>query len=75
MANLSDLTPREMEILQLVIAGKTNKAVASEIYISEKTVEFHLDNIYTKIGARSRLLASVWALHHGIEAETREIPS
>jgi len=41
MANLSDLTPREMEILQLIVAGKTNKAIANEIYISEKTVEFH----------------------------------
>lgn len=75
MANLSDLTSREREILQLVIEGKTNKAIASEIYISEKTVEFHLDHIYTKIGARSRLMASVWALQHGIESETREVPS
>ena len=75
VANLSDLTPRELEILQLVIAGLTNKAIANEIYISEKTVEFHLDHIYTKIGARSRLMASVWALQHGIESETREVPS
>ena len=75
MANLSDLTSRELEILRLVIAGLTNKAIANEIYISEKTVEFHLDHIYTKIGERSRLMASVWALHHGIESETREIPS
>ena len=75
MTHLSDLTSRELEILQLVIAGKTNKAIASEIHISEKTVEFHLDNIYSKIGARTRLMASVWALQHGIEAEPREIPS
>ena len=75
VTNLSDLTSREREILQLVIEGKTNKAIASEIYISEKTVEFHLDHIYTKIGVRSRLMASVWALQHGIESETREVPS
>ena len=75
MANLSDLTPREMEILQLVITGKTNKAIANEIYISEKTVEFHLDHLYTKIGARSRLMAGIWALQQRIKAETREIPS
>jgi len=74
MANLSDLTSRELEILRLVIAGLTNKAIANEIYISEKTVEFHLGHIYTKLGARSRLMASVWALHHGIEAESREVP-
>jgi len=75
MANLSDLTSRELEILRLVIAGLTNKAIANEIYISEKTVEFHLGHIYIKLGARSRLMASVWALHHGIESETREVPS
>jgi LuxR family transcriptional regulator, maltose regulon positive regulatory protein len=57
MANLSDLTSRELEILRLVIAGLTNKAIANEIYISEKTVEFHLDNIYNKVGVRSRLMA------------------
>jgi DNA-binding NarL/FixJ family response regulator len=51
MTTLSDLTMREMEILQLVLAGYTNKAIAAEICISDKTVEFHLDNIYTKIGA------------------------
>ena len=75
MAALSDLTPREMEILQLVLAGRTNKAIAAEIFICEKTVEFHLDNIYTKVGVRTRILAGVWALQQGIEAETREIPS
>ena len=75
MTRLSDLTPREMEILQLVIAGKTNKAIAGEICISEKTVEFHLDHIYSKIGARTRLMAGIWALQHGMGAETREIPS
>ena len=72
---LSDLTSREVEILRLVLAGYTNKAIAADICISEKTVEFHLDNIYTKIGARSRLMAGIWAMQHGIEAETREILS
>ena len=75
MESLSDLTPREMQVLQLVIEGKTNRAIATEIFISEKTVEFHLDNIYTKIGVRTRLMAGVWAIQQGIFAETREIPS
>ena len=75
MPYLSDLTQRELQILQLVIEGKTNKAIAHEIQISEKTVEFHLDNVYSKLGARSRLMASIWALQHGINAEPREIPS
>lgn len=42
MATLTDLTPRELEILQLVIAGKPNKEIANDIFISVKTVEFHL---------------------------------
>ena len=75
MTHLSDLTQRELQILQLVMAGKTNKAIACEIRISEKTVEFHLDNLYSKIGARTRLLASVWAMRHGIEIQPGEIPS
>jgi DNA-binding NarL/FixJ family response regulator len=75
MTTLSDLTARELEILQLVLEGYTNKAIAAEISVSEKTVEFHLDNIYTKIGVRTRLMAGVWALQRGILAETREIPS
>jgi DNA-binding NarL/FixJ family response regulator len=74
MAALSDLTAREKEILQLVLAGWTNKAIAAQIYISEKTVEFHLDHIYTKIGMRSRMLAGLWAQQQGIGVKTREIP-
>jgi DNA-binding NarL/FixJ family response regulator len=75
MANLSDLTPRELEILQLLLTGKTNKAIAREIYISERTVEFHLDHIYTKIGMRSRMMAGIWAIEHRIGEETGKIHS
>jgi len=75
MTTLSNLTSRELEILQLVLAGYTNKAIALEIFISEKTVEFHLDNIYTKIGVRTRLMAGMWAIQQGIMAETGGIPS
>jgi len=75
MIILTSLTPRELEILQLVVAGYTNKAIAVEIFISEKTVEFHLDHIYTKIGVRSRLMAGIWAMQQGLEAEPRGIPS
>jgi DNA-binding NarL/FixJ family response regulator len=75
MASLNDLTPRELEILQLVITGKTNKEIAHEIFISKKTVEFHLDNIYSKIGIRTRLLVGIWAIQHGIQAETGINPS
>jgi DNA-binding NarL/FixJ family response regulator len=62
MTALSDLTPREMEVLQLVLAGRTNKAITAKIFVSVKTVEFHLDHIYTKIGVRPRLMVGVWAI-------------
>jgi DNA-binding NarL/FixJ family response regulator len=74
MTTLANLTPREFEILQLVLAGKTNRAIAREISISAKTVEFHLENIYTKIGARTRLMAGLWAVQQGLEAQPGEIP-
>jgi DNA-binding NarL/FixJ family response regulator len=66
MANLSDLIPCEMENLQLVLAGQTNKAIAAQICVSEKTVEFHLDHISTKIGVRTRYFASWVYLHFDI---------
>lgn len=65
MATLSDLTPRELEILKLVLMGRTNKAIAGEIGICEKTVEFHLHHIYKKIGVYTRLLAGIWAFNRG----------
>ena len=70
MATLNDLTPRELEILQLVISGKTNKEIAREVFISKKTVEFHLDHIYTKIGIRTRLMVGIWAVQQGLQVET-----
>ena len=75
MAALSNLTPREMEILQLVLVGRTNKTIAMQICVTEKTVEFHLNHIYTKTGVRTRLMAGLWATQQGTEILTREIPS
>lgn len=75
MASLSDLTLREMEILEYLLEGHTNRAIAATMCISEKTVEFHLNRIYTKIGMRTRMLAGMWALQQGLRTETREIPS
>jgi DNA-binding CsgD family transcriptional regulator len=73
MATLSDLTPREMQILEFILAGRTNKEIAAEMFISEKTVEFHLKNIYTKVGVRKRSLATVWAIQQGVNVEAKRI--
>lgn len=50
----NNLTPREMEIAQLVAQGKRNSEIAHDRYISVRTVEAHLTNIYAKLGVRSR---------------------
>jgi len=69
MATLSDLTQRELQILHLVLEGRTNKSIAAELYVCEKTVEFHLNHIYTKIDVHTRLLAGIWALQQGMDSE------
>ncbi|MEX2421835.1 MAG: LuxR C-terminal-related transcriptional regulator [Actinomycetota bacterium] len=59
------LSPRENEVLTLLAAGKTNRAIAGELFISEKTVARHVSNIFTKLGLSSRTEATVYAYKHG----------
>ncbi len=65
-AQAGPLTPRETEVLKLVAAGKTNRAVAVELYLSEKTVARHLSNIFLKLGLSSRVAATRYAYEHGL---------
>jgi len=58
------LTGRELEVLRLVAAGKTNKAIARDLVLSEKTVARHLSNIFTKLGLSSRAAATAYAYEH-----------
>lgn len=60
------LTPREVDVLRLVSAGKTNRVVATELYLSEKTVARHLSNMYAKLGISSRAAATAYAYEHGL---------
>jgi DNA-binding NarL/FixJ family response regulator len=60
------LTPRELQVLRLVAAGKTNAAVATELFLSERTVERHLSNIFTKLDLSTRTAATAWAYEHGL---------
>jgi DNA-binding NarL/FixJ family response regulator len=60
------LTTRELEVLRLVASGKTNRAVAFELVLSEKTVARHVANIFTKIGVTSRAAATAYAYEHDL---------
>jgi ATP/maltotriose-dependent transcriptional regulator MalT len=51
---VSELTEREREVVALVARGMTNREVASELYVTDKAVEYHLGNVYAKLGIRSR---------------------
>lgn len=59
------LTPRETEVLNGVVNGKTNQEISFGLGISEKTVEKYLDRIYTKLGVASRVEAAVLAVREG----------
>lgn len=58
------LTTREAEVLRLIAAGKSNKDIAAELYLSVKTVSRHLSNIFAKIGVSSRSAATAFAFEH-----------
>ncbi|GAA4369986.1 response regulator transcription factor [Agromyces bauzanensis] len=60
------LTAREAEVLRLVAAGKTNRLIALDLYLSEKTVARHLSNIFAKLGVSSRSAATAYAYRHGM---------
>jgi len=60
------LTPREVDVIRLVASGRTNRAVAHELFLSEKTVARHLSNIYAKLDISSRAAATAYAYDHGL---------
>jgi DNA-binding NarL/FixJ family response regulator len=59
------LTDREVEVLRAVVAGKTNQEIGLALGIRPKTVEKHLDGIFTKLGVSSRVEAAVHAVREG----------
>ena len=65
LARPVELTPRELEVLRLVAEGLSNKQIAEALAISPRTVNFHLDNLFAKLGVRSRTEAAVLALRQG----------
>jgi DNA-binding NarL/FixJ family response regulator len=55
------LTPRELEVLRLLASGRTNKAIAKQLFLSEKTIDRHVSNIFAKINVASRAAATAYA--------------
>lgn len=60
------LSDRELEVLRLVVAGKTNAAIAAELFISERTVHRHVSNTLAKLDAPSRTAAAIYAVRHDL---------
>ena len=63
---IGSLSERETQVLRLLAAGKTNRAIAAELFISEKTVARHVSNIFDKLGVSSRAGATAWAFQHNL---------
>jgi DNA-binding CsgD family transcriptional regulator/tetratricopeptide (TPR) repeat protein len=66
--DVAGLTAREIEVLRLVAAGKSNRAIAEALVISEKTVARHVSNIFLKLDVSSRSAATAYAYEHGLQA-------
>ena len=63
-AEAHGLTPRELQVLRLLATGKTNRIIAADLVIAEKTVDRHVTNIFTKLGISSRAAATAYAYEH-----------
>lgn len=61
-----ELTPRESEVLEQIVAGKSNKAIATELAISEATVKTHINTLLGKLGVEDRTQAATAAIRRGI---------
>jgi non-specific serine/threonine protein kinase len=61
-----ELSPREREVAALVARGLTNREIAEQLVLSERTVDAHVEHIRDKLGVRSRAVIATWAESHGL---------
>jgi DNA-binding NarL/FixJ family response regulator len=71
---LSALSPRERDVADEVVAGKTNREIATSLFLSEKTVENHLSRIYSKLDVHSRAALAALAAREGIAPDAENVP-
>jgi DNA-binding NarL/FixJ family response regulator len=71
-ARLAELTSRELDVLRLVAAGKSNKHIAAELAISERTARTHVSRILRKLHLSSRTQAALWAVREGLVDAERQ---
>jgi len=72
---LAGLTPRELEVLRLLVEGRSNRQIAEQLFISGKTAGVHVTNLLTKLGVHSRLEAAAMARRLGLDQPTSKTPA
>ena len=60
------LTARELEVLRLVAAGRTNREIAAALFVTQRTAATHVTHILAKLGVESRTEAAAWAVRYGL---------
>jgi DNA-binding NarL/FixJ family response regulator len=68
------LTDREVDVLRLIAAGRSNGEIAAELFLSEATVKTHINHIFAKTSSRDRAQAITYAHRHGIDTEGDALP-
>jgi two-component system nitrate/nitrite response regulator NarL len=69
------MTPREIEILQALVTGASNKMIANRLGIMEATVKVHLKTLLRKIDVNNRTQAAIWAMNNGFTADSAPVPT
>lgn len=67
---LNPLTPREQDVLAELTKGKSNREIASSLYVTEKTVKTHISNIFAKLQVQDRTQAALYAVKHNLTASS-----
>ncbi|MEV7009587.1 response regulator transcription factor [Streptosporangium sp. NPDC051022] len=65
-ASVTPLTEREREVLALIASGRSNREIARELAVAEKTVKTHVSNVLMKLGVQDRTQAALYAVRHGL---------